>query len=159
MTNMQAKSQTRAHISEHCYNSGQAKLAGTTVGQRVYLVRLACGDGVRKAMPMREFAELLTGEGETFHASRISDIENDKTAPTLDEVDRIAAVDPLGRGRDWLGWGGQGDQGAKLADPKPDAPKTPPAIWRDNDPPYSVERLPATKRVPKGKRGRSAMAG
>lgn len=98
----------------------------TTVGQRVYLVRLACGDGVRKAMPMREFAELLSGHDEPFHASRLSDIENDKSVPTLDEVERIAMVDPLKRGRDWLGWGDQdeGEQGAKPINgtPKPRIP-------------------------------------
>lgn len=95
-----------AHSRTLLQSLGRAKtVAGTTVGQRVYLVRLACGDGVRKAEPMREFAERLSDEGRPFYASRISDIENDNSQPTLEEVDRIAAVDPLNRGRDWLGWG------------------------------------------------------
>ena len=73
---------------------------GLTVGQRVYLVRLACGDGVRKAMPMREFAQLVG-----LHLSRISDIENGKSKPGLDEVERLADGDPLKRGKAWLaGW-------------------------------------------------------
>jgi transcriptional regulator with XRE-family HTH domain len=72
----------------------------TTIGQRVYLVRLACGDGIRKAMPMREFAEVVG-----FHPSRISDIENNKSKPSLDEVEALAHVDPLDRGRSWIAWG------------------------------------------------------
>jgi transcriptional regulator with XRE-family HTH domain len=100
--NAQALSRTVVAISEICYNrSGAPVQEATTVGQRVYLVRLACGDGVRKAMPMREFAEMAG-----FHTSRISDIENDKSKPGLEEVEALAAVDPLKRGPSWLaGWG------------------------------------------------------
>ena len=52
----------------------------------------------------------------------------------------------------------EGTQGAKANSNPPSS--VPPAVWRD-DPPYSVERLdrPAAKRVPKGKGGKSAMAG
>ena len=97
----------------------------TTVGQRVYLVRLAQGDGVRKAMPMREFADLVS-----MHASRVSDIENDKSPPTLDEVERIAAIDPRRRGRDWLGWGATEGAGSVTDEPANghEPPASPPPL-------------------------------
>ena len=77
-----------------------------SVGQRVYLVRLALGDGVRDAMPMRQFADLLhIVSGETYSASTISDIETGKRRVTLEDVATIAATDPLHRGREWLAWG------------------------------------------------------
>lgn len=122
---MQEQSRTNALIPEHRYNSGWPKLDGMTVAQRVYLVRLACGDGIRKPMPMREFAELLTGDGETVHPSRVSDIENEKSPPTLAEIERIAVVDPLKRGKSWLAWGDddqEGGQGAKHSPTRPRAP-------------------------------------
>lgn len=80
-----------------------------TLGQRFYLVRLACGDGVRRAEPIRLFVARVEREtGFVIHASELSDIENDKPskAVTTDHVGAVAAVDPLRRGRDWLGWGG-----------------------------------------------------
>jgi hypothetical protein len=79
----------------------------STIGQRFYAVRLACGDGVRTAMPLREFAAKVTAEtGRTLHASELSEIERDKKADiSVHDVDAVAAVDPLRRGRLWLGWG------------------------------------------------------
>ena len=75
----------------------------------MYLVRLAKGDGVRKAEPMRDFAaalskvpDPLTGSRDVIHSSRISDIENGHVEPTLSEVRRIAALDPRRRSPAWL---------------------------------------------------------
>lgn len=79
-----------------------------TRGQRFYMVRLACGDGVRRPEPMRLFvARVEQATGIVIHASELSEIENDKPskAVTADHIGAVAAVDPLKRGRDWLGWG------------------------------------------------------
>jgi hypothetical protein len=112
-------------------------------------------------MPMREFAELVTGTGDTFHPSRLSDIENDKTTPSLDEVARIAAVDPHNRGRDWLGWGGddqEGKQGAKSTNGH--TPRTGSPREIDVEKTYPAELQPRaakkTKRRPPNDRTASA---
>jgi len=139
-------------------------VAETTVGQRVYLVRLALGDGVRKALPMREFSELLSSHDDAFHASRISDIENDKSAPSLEEVRRIAAVDPLRRGKVWLaGWDDEweGDQGAHPNPPQPTEPPIPRAVTvqRKREILAPLERVTETEKPPRKKPNRTAMAG
>jgi hypothetical protein len=127
-----------------------ATVGETTVGQRVYLVRLACGDGVRKAMPMREFADLLSGEGEgeTFHPSRLSDIENDKSPPSIEEIRRIAAVDPGHRGRAWLAWG-IADEGKSEAPPV----RPPLRFEQPSDTVDLPDRRPAAKKRRKGNHG------
>lgn len=77
-----------------------------TPGKRVYLIRLALGDGLRSPLPMEEFAALITERtGVAYNSSTISKIENGGRRVTLDDADRIAAVDPRRRGREWLGWG------------------------------------------------------
>lgn len=78
-----------------------------TIGQRFYAIRLALGDGVRKAMPMREFVALVKKRtGREIHASELSGIERDtRKVVDVNDVAAVAAVDPLRRGRDWLAWG------------------------------------------------------
>jgi hypothetical protein len=133
-------------------------LDATTVGQRVYLVRLACGDGVRKAMPMREFADLLSQQGDAFYASRISDIENSISKPTIDEIDVIARVDPLKRGREWLGWGDSG--GNVIADPPPKPITNPPQIpIITRGKPANLPMAPPRKPGKRNRGDRSAMVG
>lgn len=76
-----------------------------TLGERFYLVRLACGDGVRRPEPLRLFVERIKREtGEVIHASELSDIERNKPskAVTVDHIKAVAAVDPKRRGLDWL---------------------------------------------------------
>jgi hypothetical protein len=74
-----------------------------SVGQRLFLIRLACGDGVRKAEPLPEFAERVQrGTGQAYHPSTISLLERMKQGWRLDDVRAFAAVDPLKRGAAWL---------------------------------------------------------
>lgn len=87
-----------------------------TVGQRFYLVRLARGDGVRRAEPIRLFvAHVLEETGTVIHPSELSDIENDKPskAVTIEHVAAVAAVDPKRRGKLWLGWGEELPEGVR----------------------------------------------
>lgn len=84
--------------------------AGTTAetpGQRLYLIRLGLGDGVKNALRIDpEFVELVERlTGFRYDPSAISRAENGSRKLSLDDVARFAAVDPLRRGRDWLGWG------------------------------------------------------
>lgn len=77
-----------------------------TPGKRVYLIRLALGDGLRSPLPMEEFAALITERtGVAYNSSTISKIENEGRRVTLEDVARIALVDPRHRGREWLAWG------------------------------------------------------
>lgn len=77
-----------------------------TPGKRVYLIRLALGDGLRSPLSMEEFAALITERtGVAYNSSTISKIENGGRRVTLEDVGRIAVVDPRQRGREWLGWG------------------------------------------------------
>lgn len=76
-----------------------------TRGARMYLVRLALGDGVRTAMPQRQFAELLAERGGNYDAPKVSRQETDQQPLTLEEVELIASVDPLSRGPAWLAFG------------------------------------------------------
>lgn len=73
------------------------------VGARIYLVRLALGDGMRTPMPMRQFAALLAKDsGRPYDASMISLMETGKRRATLEDIVTIAGKDPQRRGRSWL---------------------------------------------------------
>ena len=76
-----------------------------TPGQRVYRIRLALGDGLKNPMTLRDFVALLRRQKARYDPSTISRIENGTRTITLKDVQAIAAVDPLKRGRDWLAWG------------------------------------------------------
>lgn len=74
-----------------------------TSGQRLYMIRLACGDGLRKPEPLPEFAERVKrATGEMYHPSTISMLERMKQGWRLDDARAFAAVDPLKRGALWL---------------------------------------------------------
>lgn len=74
-----------------------------TPGARLYLIRLACGDGVRTAEPMREFAQRVKrATGADYNPMKISLLERMKQNWRLEDVTAFAAADPLGRGRAWL---------------------------------------------------------
>lgn len=76
------------------------------VGGRIYLVRLALGDGMRTPMPMRRFAAALTeGSQRAYEASMISLLETGKRRASLEDIDAIARIDPQFRGRAWLAFG------------------------------------------------------
>ncbi len=77
-----------------------------TPGQRVYLIRLAHGDGVKNPMPLAEFVALVKKRrGVTYDASAVSRMENGTRKVTLEDIDVLAPLDPLKRGKMWLaGW-------------------------------------------------------
>jgi hypothetical protein len=85
-----------------------------TVGERIYKVRLSLGDGIRSPYPMRAFADLINsnGSGRRFELATISLLERNKQRASLDDIEAIAAVDPLKRGRSWLAFGIAGNDGA-----------------------------------------------
>ncbi len=76
------------------------------VAGRVYLVRLACGDGVALPLSMTDFARLLNGRtGRHYDRGTIARLEIGRQAARLVDIECIAAVDPLKRGRSWLAFG------------------------------------------------------
>ena len=77
-----------------------------TPGQRLYLIRLALGDGIKNPMLIDVFVALVKRRtGAVYDPSAISRSENGSRRLTLEDVANFAAVDPLHRGREWLGWG------------------------------------------------------
>lgn len=77
-----------------------------TPGQRLFKIRLACGDGHRDAEPLEEFAARVKRRtGKSYSAMTLSLLERMKQNWKLDDVDSFSAVDPLARGRTWLAWG------------------------------------------------------
>jgi hypothetical protein len=91
-----------------------------TRGQRFFLVRLACGDGIRRPEPMREFVQRVArAAGLVIHPSVLSEIENDKATKTvtLDQIAAVASVDPLRRGKLWLAWGEAEDSARRALSP------------------------------------------
>lgn len=74
-----------------------------TTGHRLYLIRLACGDGVRKAEPLEAFAARVKRQTKAvYDPSTISLLERMKQNWRLDDAEAFAAVDPLRRGVGWL---------------------------------------------------------
>lgn len=83
-------------------------MATGTVAERIYAVRLALGDGVRKPLPLRRFAALLSerAAGErNFSPSQLSTWETGAAVPQLGDIAMIAAADPKKRGAGWLAFG------------------------------------------------------
>lgn len=75
----------------------------TTPGKRLYLIRLACGDGARTAETLEKFAERVKREtGETYYANALSLLERDIQNWRLSDATTLAKVDPKERGRVWL---------------------------------------------------------
>lgn len=66
-------------------------------------------------MPQREFADLLNAKAPElglkggYDSSAIARLEKNERRLHLDDITVIAAVDPKQRGREWLGWGTQGE--------------------------------------------------
>lgn len=77
-----------------------------TIGDRVYAIRLARGDGKRSPMPLRAFAELVRDVGGKWvDPSTLSLIERDMQRASIEDIEAIAAADPEHRGRSWLAFG------------------------------------------------------
>jgi hypothetical protein len=74
-----------------------------TTGNRLYLIRLACGDGVRTPEPLDRFAERVReATGKAYNPMTLSLLERMKQGWRLIDVRALAAVDPLKRGATWL---------------------------------------------------------
>lgn len=116
---------------------GRLKLGGDTIGKRFYLVRLAHGDGVRDAMPMREFAALVRRlTGRKVNASALSDIETGKRKRIdVTFTVAIAEVDPLQRGLDWLIRGTPVGAPVSLTEPARDPESEEPGASGEDHPP------------------------
>lgn len=77
-----------------------------TPGARLYAVRLACGDGHRKAEPLEAFvARVKQATGTAYLPTTVSMLERDKQGWSLSDAIAFAAVDPLKRGAAWLAFG------------------------------------------------------
>jgi transcriptional regulator with XRE-family HTH domain len=134
-----------------------------TRGYRVYLIREALGTR-RDPMPMQAFAELIAKvSGVSYDKSTLSRLETGERKLSLEDIDAIAPIDPLKRGRSWLAWGDppEGQQGAhRNGNP---GPLIGPTIRTHVQ--SEVSRLddptPARKENPKRRppRDRTAMAG
>lgn len=91
-----------------------------TPGKRLYLIRLACGDGVRTAEPLKAFAARLKRETrETYHPNALSLLERDEQGWRVSDVEILCRVDPLERGRVWLAFGEDVEAG-QASDAPPD---------------------------------------
>ena len=75
-------------------------------GLRVYAVRLAVGDGIRKPMPLREFVTLVNATGIVrMETSTVSLIERGIQKLSIAQCRAVAAVDPFQRGAAWIAFG------------------------------------------------------
>lgn len=75
-------------------------------GQRVYLVRLALGDGVKNPLSLADFALLIKRKRKAvYDPSALSRLENGKRAMTTEDAEHVAAVDPKERGAAWVAFG------------------------------------------------------
>jgi hypothetical protein len=70
-----------------------------TEGDRLYLVRLALGDGFRKPLSQRKMGEMIGYDDGT-----ISAIEKGKLKMSREVAEAVAKIDPEKRGPAWLLW-------------------------------------------------------
>ena len=108
-----------------------SRLPGATVagqetrGERVYLIREALGTR-RDPMPIPKFVELIHDTtGIVYDKSAISRMETGERKVSLEDIEVLAQVDPLKRGKVWLaGWDdeNEGGQGAQRPTNTPVAP-------------------------------------
>lgn len=138
---------------------------GPTRGERVYLIREALGTR-RDPMPMERFAEIIARtSGAVYDKSTLSRMETGDRKVSIEDIEAIAPVDPLKRGKTWLAaWDDElSDEGREGA-PTNGAPDliNGPTIQRQL--PKEVSRLdeekPSRKGVAKRRpHGRTALAG
>jgi hypothetical protein len=76
-----------------------------TIQQRLFLIRLALGGGVRP-LPFEELAaRIAESSGHAYDVSALSRMETGKRKVSLEDVQAIAPLDPKGRGPAWLAFG------------------------------------------------------
>jgi hypothetical protein len=111
-----------------------------TAAQRVYLVRLARGDGVREPEKQEEFAKALTKAAARLKIKRnydpatVSRMETGKRGLDFDDGLVVAALDPLDRGAPWVGYGVPTIKGPPK-EAAPDSPNGAPIIGTVTSPP------------------------
>ncbi len=77
-----------------------------TVGDRLFLVRLAWGDGVRKPESLKSFsARVKRATKQHYDPMTLSLLERMKQTWKLEDVEAFVTVDRLKRTREWLAWG------------------------------------------------------
>lgn len=78
-------------------------MSSDTPGARLFLIRLACGDGVRKAESMQDFSDRVKKKtGRYYDPATLSLLERMKQGWKLEDALTFASVDPLKRGAVWL---------------------------------------------------------
>lgn len=93
-----------------------------TPGQRVYLVRVALGRGHKNPMLIKDFVVVIQRLRKvSYDPSAISRLENGDRLASLEDIEAIAAVDPLRRGKLWLAWGEDQDSAKEPLDIDPTA--------------------------------------
>lgn len=101
-----------------------------TIGQRLYLIRLACGDGVRRPESAADFGRRVKkATGLKYDQATISRLETGGRNWLLEDVEAFAAVDPLQRGRAWLA-GFDGEPVQEVPAARPIAPPLPASALR-----------------------------
>lgn len=125
-----------------------------STGDRLFQIRLACGDGTRKAEPLDAFAERVKRvAGVEYDPSTFSLLERMKQKWKLDDVTTLAAVDPKNRGPLWLAFGSASSAQPPLPDPALDRKLTEQEIARAVRQ-AEAERAATTKSAPKKRRKR-----
>lgn len=77
-----------------------------TPGNRLYMIRLACGDGVREPESLEDFAERVRRKTKRkFLPMTLSLLERDKQKWLVEYSETFAKVDPLKRGPAWISHG------------------------------------------------------
>lgn len=129
---------------------------GQTRGYRVYLIREALGTR-RDPLPLPKFAELIErASGVVYDKSTLSRMETGERKVSVEDIEAIAPVDPLKRGKAWLaGWDDEDNGGSEVAS-EPVAPtELPRTPWRETHreilPPIQ-RTAPTKKRRPKDDR-------
>lgn len=99
-------------------------MGSETTGDRLYAIRLACGDGRRKAESQKDFsARVKKRTGVYYDPATISLLERMEQIWKLEDVEAFAAVDPLKREPAWLAFGAAPTSGAPTTPPTGDARK------------------------------------
>lgn len=102
---------------------GEGEGQGETRGHRVYLIREALGTR-RDPLPLPKFAELIQQtSGVVYDKSTLSRMETGERKVSLEDIEAIAPIDPLKRGKAWLaGWEDGGTETTEASPPPPPQP-------------------------------------
>lgn len=73
-----------------------------TPGERLYAIRLACGDGRREPETLSAFSARLAKAGHKYSAMTLSLLERMEQTWKINDAVALSSVDPLGRGALWL---------------------------------------------------------